>query len=861
MCPLFRVLRSTTATLLFAALCSSGSPQLLAQGSPPESTSNWMAPANDPDSRDDLASTPRAAVRMSHGHRTRNPSQGWWISFDGCGFTTRPDDGTWTWGLELVSYGFAQSQCNTREPLSGWARGSQFAYEWDGCLQEWWVNDALGLEHGFVLRERPPNARGDLLEVHLALRGELSAKVLPGRRAIAFVDTHGTEVLTYSGLTVFDARGHDLPAWFESDGAALAIRIDERGARYPLTIDPIAQQAYLKASNTGINDNFGWSVSMSGDTIAVGAPAEASASSGTSGNQADDSAPYAGAVYVFVRNGSSWSQQAYLKASNTNAGDFFGGSLSLSGDLLVVGAPLESSASPGVGGNELDNSASAAGAAYVFVRNGTTWTQDAYLKASNPGADDRFGASVAISGTTILVGAPLEDSGATTIGGNQLDESAPQAGAVYVFRHLGSTWSQEAYFKATNSYAGLEFGRTVAIDGDRAVVGAPNEFGASTGVNGNQADLTAPLAGAAYVFLRVGSAWTQQAYLKASNTDSGDGFGGSVSVSADTIVVGASYEDSTATGVNGNQSDNSVGDSGAAYVFAWNGTWSQQAYLKASNTGASDNFGHSLSIAGDALVVGAPDEEGSDTGVNGNQLSNGAIWSGAAYLFRRNVSVWNPFAYLKASNTDAGDNFGWTIGLSGNSVTIGCPYEDSNAIGIGGNGLNNTGFDSGAVYVFTIDLSPGSFCLGDGSATACPCGNPGSPGRGCGSSAFGGGALLSASGYAGASSGTDTLVLTATDIPGPGLFFQSNGLAGAPVPFGDGLLCATVGIIRLGVVFPTAGVASYPGGLTPNAIHFGGAPISAGDTKHYQCWYRTVPGLCGADNYDLTQGLSIPWSP
>jgi hypothetical protein len=152
------------------------------------------------------------------------------------------------------------------------------------------------------------------------------------------------------------------------------------------------------------------------------------------------------------------------------------------------------------------------------------------------------------------------------------------------------------------------------------------------------------------------------------------------------------------------------------------------------------------------------------------------------------------------------------------------------------------------------------FCLGDGTGAACPCGNTGAIGHGCGSSAFVSGAILSAVGVAGASPATDSLVLTATNVPGPGLFFQSNALAGSPVNFGDGHLCAAIGIIRLGVVFPTAGAASYPGGLTPAPIHAAGLAIS-GDTKHYQCWYRSVPGLCSANNYDLTQGLSIAWGP
>jgi hypothetical protein len=153
------------------------------------------------------------------------------------------------------------------------------------------------------------------------------------------------------------------------------------------------------------------------------------------------------------------------------------------------------------------------------------------------------------------------------------------------------------------------------------------------------------------------------------------------------------------------------------------------------------------------------------------------------------------------------------------------------------------------------------FCLGDGTGAACPCGNTGAAGHGCASSSFATGAKLTASGFAGASLATDTLVLTATNIPGPGLFFQSSGLAPTPLNFGDGHLCAAVGIIRMGVVFSAGGVASYPGGTTPNPIHIAGL-TSNGDVRHYQCWYRSLPSLCTVmDNFDTTQGLTITWGP
>ena len=169
-------------------------------------------------------------------------------------------------------------------------------------------------------------------------------------------------------------------------GAELRLDVDDAGAVYPVTIDPtFTQQAYLKASNTEAIDNFGFAVAVAGDTVVVGAHREDSNATGVNGNQADNSAFDAGAAYVFVRSGTTWTQQAYLKASNTGADDRFGWSVAVAGDTVVVGAINEESNATGVNGNQADNSATNAGAAYLFVRSGTTWTQQAYLKASNTG--------------------------------------------------------------------------------------------------------------------------------------------------------------------------------------------------------------------------------------------------------------------------------------------------------------------------------------------------------------------------------------------------------------------------------------------------------------------------------------------
>ncbi|MBK8173660.1 MAG: integrin [Sandaracinaceae bacterium] len=338
------------------------------------------------------------------------------------------------------------------------------------------------------------------------------------------------------------------------------------------------QEAYVKASNAGAADQFGYSVALSpdGTTLAVGAYGEASAALGVGGNQGDNSVSYAGAVYIFRRAGAVWSQEAYIKASNTGGNDQFGWSVALSSDgaTLAVGAWLEKSAATGIDGNGADNSANSAGAVYVFTRAAVMWTQEAYVKASNAGAGDVFGWSVALSsdGNTLAVGAYGEGSSDVGIGGNQADNSAPSAGAVYVFTRAGGTWGQQAYIKASNTEGVDLFGGSVRLssDGNTMAVGGYGEGSSAVGISGNQADNSAsPNAGAVYVFTRMGAAWSQEAYIKASNTDAGDVFGNPVALSSDgnMLAVGAGGEDSSATGIGGNQADNSASNAGAAYVY------------------------------------------------------------------------------------------------------------------------------------------------------------------------------------------------------------------------------------------------------------------------------------------------------
>ncbi len=652
-------------------------------------------------------------------HLARNPGQAWHLCFDARGFTVTPDVGGWQWGLEL------QQGAEGREPEADALRPApsalrnRLSIHHNPNLEEWFVNDERGLEQGWTLwKEDDASALpAGRTRLHLRVRGGLSPEV--SAQAVRFLDASGGEVLTYDGLKAWDATGRVLPAWFETAPHGFAVVTDTRDAVYPVTIDPVAQQsAYLKASNTEADDFFGDAMAISGDTIVIGAQSENSAATGVNGNQTDNSAPKAGAAYVFRRQGKIWKQEAYLKASNTRMDHHFGVSVAISGDTIVIGATGDRSNATGINGNQTDTSAPGAGAAYVFRRQGKTWKQEAYVKASNTDAVDFFGRSVAVSGDTIVVGAYNEASAAMGVNGDQADNSASATGAAYVFgRQPDGQWSQIAYLKASNAVAQgifpLHFGLAVAVSGNVIVVGAPDENG------------VAVQAGAAYVYRRFGNSVSPQvAYLKASNPDASDRFGSSVAVSGDHIVVGATGERSNATGVNGDQTNNSASNAGAAYVFKFGlsggmTAWHPTAYLKASNTAAGNLFGLNVAISGDTIAVSAPGETSLSTGVNGSQTQGGAFGVGAAYVFTRLSGLgWVQHAYLKASNSTGLLVFGGSNGLaiSGDTVVVGAIGEASNATGVNGDQVNEDAPNSGAAYVFDLARTLASLAVSGQSA-------------------------------------------------------------------------------------------------------------------------------------------------
>jgi hypothetical protein len=393
--------------------------------------------------------------------------------------------------------------------------------------------------------------------------------------------------------------------------------------------------AKLLASDAAASDQFGNSVAVSGDTAVVGA-------------YNDDHAVGfdQGSAYVYVRVAGVWTEQAKLTASDAADSDWFGYSVAVDGDTVVVGARLDNS--------PLSN----AGSAYVFTRSGTTWTEQQKLTASDPAVNDLFGLSVAVSGDTAVVGA-------NTTGGSA-------RGSVYVFTRTGTVWTQQQKLTASDAANFDEFGISVALSGDTAVVGA--WFDDHVGTLTNE--------GSAYVFTRSGTIWTQQQKLTASDPAANDKFGISVALSGDTAVVGA-YDDDHAVGFN----------QGSAYVFTRSGiVWTQQQKLTASDPAESDSFGWSVALSGDTAVVGARNDD--------SPLSD----AGSAYVFTRSGIVWTQAIKLTASDAAASDQFGWSVAISGDTAVVGARADDSPLS------------DAGSAYVFPTN---GSDSDSDGVIDVC----------------------------------------------------------------------------------------------------------------------------------------------
>ncbi|WP_373999044.1 hypothetical protein [Bdellovibrio bacteriovorus] len=500
-------------------------------------------------------------------------------------------------------------------------------------------------------------------------------------------DSFGFRVAISGDTIVVGAQNHDYDAngedFLESAGAVYVFG-HQNGVwvqQQKLVPSGLNSRAGSIAERGGY---FGESVAIFGDTIVVGASSQSYDAAGANFVSA------AGAAYVFTRSGSGWNQRQKLIASGVNArmsGDSFGDSVAISGDTIVVGSPWHNYNAAGA------SSVSNAGAAYVFTRSGTVWSQQQKLVGGGVNArnaDDYFGRSVAIDGDTLVVGANGQDFDADGTAGS----SVTSAGAAYVFTRSGTVWSQQQKLVAsgTNARRMLDsFGFKLSIVGDTIVVGAYGQESNEAGVD--------PFsdAGAAYVFTRSGTLWTQQQKLVGFGVNGrrpDDQFSMGLAMAGDIIVAGANKQDFDADGMNASN------DTGAVYVFNLSaGAWTPQAKLadqaltKHRSFDLTPQFGSSVALSedGNTLVVGAPKESFDE---NNRGFSDR---TGAVYVYTKESNGWKLQQKLVASGPNeriAQDYFGSSVSISGDTIVVGAYVQ-----GYDSNG-NNFLTQAGAAYVF-----------------------------------------------------------------------------------------------------------------------------------------------------------------
>jgi hypothetical protein len=388
----------------------------------------------------------------------------------------------------------------------------------------------------------------------------------------------------------------------------------------------LVPQQRLVADDTVAYDLFGFSVSSSGDTLVVGAPYSDHSDRGSA----------SGSAYVFVRTGKTWSLQQKLTAEDGAPGDLFGYAVSVHGDTAVVGAPLD------------DPSGTDSGSAYVFVRNGTVWTQQRKLTGPGTAAGDVFGHAVTVHGDTAIIGAPHDATAGT------------RSGAAYVFTRVGGIWSQQQKLTAPDAAAEVRFGFALSLSGTAVLIGAPYDTGNGSG------------SGAAYVFARSGALWSQQQKLSPPDAVEDNLVGFSVALNGDTALLGAPFG-----------SDKAYGP-GSAYVYARGGAgWTQQEKLRADEIGEGNLFGYAVALHGEQAVATSPGDD-ADT-LNG----------GSVHVFTRSGNLWNDRQRVTVRTTAENDRAGHAVALGEGLLVVGSPGEDS------------TDTDAGAVNTFTPAVRPG----------------------------------------------------------------------------------------------------------------------------------------------------------
>jgi hypothetical protein len=629
----------------------------------------------------------QAAYRVT-GLVAHNPAQRFSAQFGRSGVVISAASTRFAISLKAFGRGEALQPLAAVSPI---ASGNRVSYA-HGSVRESWANGPLGLEQSFDISRRPAGAGALTLSLSVPGRARLDrgTMLLPGG-------------LRYAGVDATDANGRPLRAWLQLRSARVLVRVDDRGAAYPVRVDPFVQHAELSAAGAGSEEFLGYSVAVAGDTAVVGAPHQVFPQP-----VQPSSDPNPGAVYVFELGGSGWVQAAKLTAPD-GAANGLGWSVGISesGTTIVAGAPGPPSVSNPCDSTEgnLDK-----GQVYVYSMPGGGWSNmssaTATLTASDACVGDGLGWSVGISGSTIVVGAPW---GATVADENTPGyPPVPGQGEAYEYTMPVGGWksmTQTALLTANNpSGYDVHFGWSVAASGETIVVGDPEQ-----GVGG-QGD-----AGAAYVFAKPAGAWTnahQTAELSASDRNPGnDRLATSVAISGDTIVVGAPFHRVGADGV-----------AGAAYVFVTAGAWTnktQNVELSASDGSEPDELGGAVAISGTTIVAGAIKHQVSATD------------QGAAYVFTEPGGGWSgsqtQTEELTACDASTLDSLGESVAISGNTVFAGAPRH----LATGGAEPH----EQGVAYVF----EPGSSPVGCASAPAAAAGTPATSTSGDANTSSGGG--------------------------------------------------------------------------------------------------------------------------
>jgi hypothetical protein len=405
----------------------------------------------------------------------------------------------------------------------------------------------------------------------------------------------------------------------------------------------VSEPPWNSSATTGAaEDLFGYHSTIQGDTLVVGSPRDDT-----------PAGSWAGSAYVGTLSGTSWTLDATLNHPNPAAGDSFGRSVDLDAGTLVATSLRDDleDADPAPPAPAED-----AGSAHIFVQSGSSWSLEATLTHPEPGAVDAFGRWAAISGDTVIVGVPRDDT-----------DAGADTGSALVFTRSGTAWTQEAMLTSPRPTLGAFFGKAVDIDGDTIVVGEPG-FRSARGKK----------IGAAHVYLRSGTTWTLQATLVHPKPGTGDNFGRWVSVDGDTTAVAAPAD------------NNKAGShAGSVHVFVRSGTtWSRQASINLPIHQADASFGHREIVVGDTLLVGARRVD-----------TPAGQAAGAAFVFKRSGTTWTYAATITSPTPAATDQFGRAVTLNQDATVavIGEPYDDT------------AGQDAGAVHVF--DLIDGSWVL------------------------------------------------------------------------------------------------------------------------------------------------------